>query len=428
MSLKKRGALFVSAFALLAWAGPEKKPKNQGEFDIYTQTVKDNGNPARQVQDLDAWTRDYPDSDFADERSLFYLNAYNSLNQQAKAVDAGARLMGKDLNAAFSDPRQVLSVLYLTALNAQKIAGPNAEQIAAGQKAARQLLQFAPGYFTADKKPAATGEGDWTKAKNDVMAVGRAGLVYFAMLPGNRALAANPKDPANCAAAEAAYRQAAEAIPESVQIAYALAGALRCQQTVHPEKVPQAMFEYARAAALAPEQGGIADYLRNIYTQYHGSEEGLPELKQLALRSPLPPDGFTVKTAGQVDAEKRAELVRTNPQLGLWLSIRDQLTGSGGQQFFETQLKGAAVPKLKGTLVEARPACRPRELVVAVSDAKTGEVVLKLDVPLAGKPEVGGEIQWEGVPSDFQASPLVLTMGTDKARIENLKMAPCVRK
>jgi len=83
------------------------------------------------------------------------------------------------------------------------------------------------------------------------------------------------------------------------------------------------------------------------------------------------------------------------------------------------------VPKLKGTLVEAKPACRSKELLVALSDAKNPEVTLKLDAALTGKPETGTEIQWEAVPSAFSKEPFMLTMDTEKAKIEGLKVTPC---
>jgi len=94
------------------------------------------------------------------------------------------------------------------------------------------------------------------------------------------------------------------------------------------------------------------------------------------------------------------------------------------------------VPPMKGTLVEGKPACKPKELLVAVPlpDA-TGnpvvEITLKLvdaegkPAALAGKPETGGTIQWTGVPKAFSKDPFMLTMEADKAKVENVKTTPC---
>jgi hypothetical protein len=417
-----------------AAAQPEKKPKDQGEFDIFNETIKDAANPAKQLQDLDTWTQKYPESDFKDDRLLFYISAYSGTNQPAKVVDTATQLLSKDLNATFKDPRQVASILFQTAFNVQKIPNPTPEQLATGQKAARQLLDFTPTYFTAANKPAGTTDAAWTDARNQLDIVGKAALVYLAMVPGNQALAPNPKDPNNCAAAETAYTKALQDYPDSAQIAYALAGALRCQQTIKPEKVQQAIYEYARAAALEPSKGGIADpktrqgidtYVHSVYKNFHGSEEGLDQLKQLAVQSPLPPADFKLKTASEIAAEKEAEFAKSNPQLALWMGVKKQLSDTNGEQYFEGTLKNAAVPKLKGTLVEGKPACRSKELLVAISDAKNPEVALKLDTALTGKPQTGVEIQWEGVPSAFTKEPFQLTMDTEKAKIEGLKASPC---
>jgi hypothetical protein len=93
-------------------------------------------------------------------------------------------------------------------------------------------------------------------------------------------------------------------------------------------------------------------------------------------------------------------------------------------------LKDSAVPKLKGTLVEAKPSCRPKELLVALPlpDAKgalQAEITLKLSKPLTGKPDANSEFQWEGVPAAFTKDPFMLTMDTESDKVEGLKSSPC---
>jgi len=88
------------------------------------------------------------------------------------------------------------------------------------------------------------------------------------------------------------------------------------------------------------------------------------------------------------------------------------------------------VPQLRGVLLEAKPACHPRELLVAVPLPDTqqtlrAEIRVKLNKPLTGKPEINQEFHWEGVPSAFTKDPFLLTMDTDPAKIEGLKESPC---
>ena len=47
---------------------------------------------------------------------------------------------------------------------------------------------------------------------------------------------------------------------------------------------------------------------------------------------------------------------------------------------------------------------------MALSDATHPEVTLKLDTALTGKPRMGGEFQFKGVPSTFVKDPFMLTM------------------
>ena len=93
-----------------------------------------------------------------------------------------------------------------------------------------------------------------------------------------------------------------------------------------------------------------------------------------AKASPLPPAGFTIESASAASARKQKEFAANNPQLALWMGIKGQLSDVNGQQYFEGQLKDADVAgqggarALKGTIVEARPACRSKELLLAIPE------------------------------------------------------------
>jgi tetratricopeptide (TPR) repeat protein len=302
------------------------------------------------------------------------------------------------------------------------IADPTPAEMATGQAVAHGLMNL-------ERRPPGMSDIDWTQLRSGVQAPAKAALVYLAILPGARAMMAKPQD---CAAAQSAFEKALGDYPDSSAISYNLGTAYTCQK-----KYAAAIYEFERAAAVDPTLGGTQDAnkIRSLgddyYKKIHGSDEGLDQLKQQAKQSPLPPAGFEIKTAAEIAASKEEEFSRSNPQLALWMKIKAALADTGGDQYFETQLKNSAVPPLKGTLVEAKPACRPKELLVAVPLPNAGplqqaEIALKLDKPLSGKPETGMEFQWQGVPSAFAASPFLLTMDTEVATLEGLKSAPCV--
>jgi hypothetical protein len=141
-------------------APPEKKVKDQGEYDIYNQTIKDQANPAALLKDLDTWTQKYPETDYKDDRQYYYVQAYNGVvpPQPAKVLEVGSALMARDLKKVFTDPKagpqQILTVLYMMSVNLLKLPTPSPDQLAAGDKAAHALQEFVPTFFTAANKPA----------------------------------------------------------------------------------------------------------------------------------------------------------------------------------------------------------------------------------------------------------------------------------
>jgi hypothetical protein len=256
-------------------------------------------------------------------------------------------------------------------------------------------------------------------------------LDMVALAPG--ALAMNKKD---FPAAEQAFKKSLSAYPDNALVAYQLGSAILSQKD--PNRYPEALWYIARAAAEDPAKGGldaatrrqVEDYLKKFYTNFHGSDEGLDQLKQQALASPNPPAGFKIKTANEIAAEKEEQIKAQYPQLALWMGIKRQLTAPEGEQYFQSTLKDAQVPKLKGTVMGGNPACRSKEVLVAVPEPNqtstlNSEITLKLDSALAGKPVAGTEIQWEGIPSAFSKDPFMLTMDTEKAKIEGMKTEPC---
>lgn len=421
-------------------ATTQKKPANNVEYNLFNDVIKDiqANNSTKAVTDLDAWTQQFPNSDYKDDRLYYYMQAYSKANppQPAKVVDYGSQLMAKGLKATFNDPQGptvVLNVLYLMTATVPTLPNPTADQMALGEKAAKDLLDYLPTFFAADKKPANTPDAAWTQARTQLETAAKKSLIALSLIPGNQAM---DKKPADCVAAEDAYKKGLLVYPDSSMHAYKLALALRCQQKESPDKIPQAVYEFERAAVVDPTLGGGADpkqiqtFADNAYATVHGSTEGLDQLKQQAKSAPLPPAGFTIKSATQIAQEKEQQFEQSNPQLALWMKIKGQLADTNGEQYFNDQLKNSAVPQLRGTLVEAKPECRPKELLVAVplpdaAQPLRAEITLKLDNALTGKPDLNKEFHWEGVPSAFSKDPFMLTMDTEKAKVDGLTTTPC---
>jgi hypothetical protein len=424
-----------AAAAPAAGAPKERKVKDIAEYDIFNEVLKDqnSNNPQKAIQDLDTWTQKYPESDWKDQRLYMYMQEYAKQNNAAKVVEYGTQVWNKGIKTVFDDPkeapRQILNYLFLMTVNIASLPNPTPEQVQMGQQAAKQLKQEAAAFFVPANKPATTSDADWSKARTQLDSAADRTLLVLDVMPANQAAAKG-----DCAAAEPMYIKALQDHPDSAYVAYQLAKNMICLQKTQPEMASQAIYEFERAAMIDPTLGDpkadpkqLPAYADGLYTRVHGSDEGLAELKQMAKNNPLPPAGFEIKTKEALQAEKDAQFVKNNPKLALWMQIKNALTADNGEQYFASQLKDSAVPQLRGVVVEGKPACRSRELLVSVPTTGApgpAEIAIKLDAPLSGKPEVGSEILWDGVPTAFSKIPFLLTMEAEKAKVE-VKTTPC---
>jgi len=393
-------------------APAEKKPqyKDQQEYTLYDSATKET-DANKKLALLNTWKEKYPDSDFKKERLVLYLNTYQTLGQGAKMVETA-----KDILAL--DPKDITALYWITFL-APTVGNNSADAVATATKAANGLL--------GAEKPAATKDEDWKSAKTNFDAIAYKTLGWAAMVQKNNA------------EAEQNFKKSLEIDPKSGEVAYSLGQAVLARSIADkkPELQSEALYYFARAAAydgqgaLNPDgRKKVDDYLTRVYNTLHGDSSGLAELKAMAKNSPTPPADFKIKTAAETAAEKEEELKKTNPQLALWLNVKGQLLSPEGQTYFDSSMKGAAVPKLKGWLISAKPAVKSKELLVSMEGKdQTPNVTLKLvgtdgttAAPLTGKPVTGVEIEFEGVGDSFTKDPaLMVTFNVEKGKITGLK-------
>ena len=161
----------------------------------------------------------------------------------------------------------------------------------------------------------------------------------------------------------------------------------------------------------------------------------MPELKAMAKANPTPPADFKIKTAAEVAAEQEEELKKTNPTLALWKNLKGQLLSPDGQTYFDSSMKGAAVPKLRGWIISAKPPAKSKELTLSMEGKdQPANVTLKLvgsdgttAAPLTGKPDVGVLIEFEGIGDSYTKDPaLMVTFDVEKSKIESCSGDPVV--
>lgn len=416
--------IVMAALAALQLQAAEKNWKDRAEYDLYAEIVKPDAAPAARLQNLDKWKSGYPQSEYAPERQKIYLITYQQLNKHREAFDTATEILKTDPN----DQASVQEILgFVRALMPQQanaaLSAQNKTDLDNAEKVAHHLLANADAIYGADKKPQGVADDAWAKTKPTMMNFAQFTLGYIGV---------TTKDTAK---AETELTKTVQTDPTNAQASYMLAGVLLGQQKDHPEKMPLAMFEYARAATYdgpgsmdAATRKQIDAFLSKAYNTYHGSAQGLDAIKTQAKASALPPaGGFTIKSVVDIakeDEAKRQAAAAANPMLAFWTEIKEALTGDGSAAYWDAMHDAGLPPKekvpegkFKGKLVSATPETKPKELVLSIGGGAP-DVTLKLDEPLPGKMDPGGDISFFGAAKEFAKDPYMITFEVSPDDIE----------
>jgi hypothetical protein len=395
------GFVAVGALSAIAW-GQAAAPqwKDQGEFDL-AQSINKEADPQKKIDLLNQWEQKYPDSALKGQRGLMKMQIESQIAPKAMTPNAPAA------------------------------------DLAAGQKAAQDLVENLDVYFADSNKPAQASADQWTQAKQQVGFTAHMVLATVAM---------GKKTPADDAAAENELKKALEIQPNAAQTSYSLGTLILRERKV--ERMPEALYDIARAAGdtgplALPPQGktAVETFLKKAYEGYHGDDSGLDDLKKTAMSgTPLPPAGFHIDSVTEIQAKQEgdaAKFASEHPDIALWRTIRDALKADGGDKYFEDNLKGAEIPPAAGAfkMFNAKVIAQnsPKELVVNV-DNLAGDATLQFDAPLNGTVDPGTTFKFKGTPDAFVKDPYMLTFtGMAKEDVEGLpdtlfKAAPPKRR
>ncbi len=388
--------LFNSVAAVAATDWTDRK-----EYDLVL-TIRSESSPQKRLALLDSWSQSYPKTGLGRARQELYLSTYESLSDHAHMFEVSKQLLA----AQSDDP---VGLYWVTVLAPQQ---PNqtTEIVDTGDKAAHTLLESAGKYFAAGKKPPSVSDADWQKQKLNVEVLAQRTIGWANWQRGNYSAAADDlsaclqKDPGNAE------------VSSWLGIVSALDTA---------DKQPQALWHLARATnkdlstPLPEEQRRqVNTMLENMYTSYHGSAEGLDELRKVSASSALPPPGFNVDSVTVVNARRaEAELSQTNPELAAWMAMRRQLEAADGEKYFASDLQGKPLSKLRGTVVKATPLRGAREIALSMTESPGVDVTLKLTAPLATPAPAGAKLSFQGTGDSFVKNPFALVITADTAEI-----------
>jgi hypothetical protein len=424
--LKKTLVTIVSIVALaLGLAAQEQKKnwKDRAEFDLFESIQKD-ANAATRLPNLDKWKSAYPQSEYADVRLKAYLITYQQLMKHREAFDTSLEILKADPN----DQASLQEILgYIRALTPQQanatLSTQNKTDLDTAEKESEYVLNNIDTVYAADKKPQGVTDAQWAQAKPAMKNFAQWTVGWIAMVEKD-----SPK-------AETELSKTLQLDPTNAVASQQLATVLLGQQKEHPDKTPLALFEYARVATYdgpnalpAPQRQQLDAFLTKAYTTYHGSAQGLDQLKAAAKTNALPPAGLKIESVVDIAKKKADEedaAAKANPMMALWRSIKTELTGDNGPAYYESSVKDAGLPgnvvpgvtKFKGKLISTTPETRPKELKVAVENPEVADVTLKLEEPLPGKMDAGGEIEFSGTVKAYTKEPFMLTFEVEKEDI-----------
>ena len=420
----KSTAVFM-AFALVSILPAQEKKKewkDRAEYDLF-ETIGKTQDPNQWLQTLDKWKQQYPQSDYADIRRQLYLAAYRQLNKPRQAFDAAQEVLKDNPNNLVALSAILQYVYQLVPPNVQQLTAQQNTDLDVAEKAASTVLNSTDTIYAKENRPPEMTDDQVAKAKPELRAFAQKTVGYIAMVRKDYDKATTE------------LTKALQMDPNQAQVSFWLGTVTLAQNKAHPELQPAALYDFARAASYTgpgclpqADRTQIQAYLNKVYVQYHGSNEGLDKLTASAQTQPLPPPGFTIKSASDIQREKiEAEeaAAKANPMLALWKSIKKELQGDNGPAYFDANMKGAELPggvngvtQFKGKLISMSPSIRPKELVLAIEDPTKPDVTLKLESPLPGKMEPGGEIAFSGVADSFSKDPFMVTFTVEKSKVE----------
>jgi tetratricopeptide (TPR) repeat protein len=402
----------------LVWAAPQQPTEGQKpttwssreEYDAYTAMAGEK-DPTKKLSLAEAFLQKYPNSFVGDTVYVTMMQAYQQLGDGNKALEIGRR-------ALTANPDN-LDALTLSAYMFPFVFKGDDPEAAAKLSAIENDSKHALDLVQKMQKPANVTDEQFSQGVKARRALFNGVLGFTAL---------QRKD---YAAAIASFKASAEDNPADVYTFYRMGIAYI---STDPRDYNNAIWSLARSAALAkagnnPAGAEIERYLKQVYINYHGNDEGLADIMSQAAASPTPPEGFKVaqmetpKTTGNasIDAFNQTffqlKLGGDRAQK-LWDGLKGQPFGVGG--FVESVEKG---PDPGMYLVR----------IDILDQSKHADGVYDIELQDSTQPNVknlskGDAVHFQGTISSYTAAPnLVITLADGKINDDEIPDQPKVQ-
>jgi hypothetical protein len=394
----------------------KKEIKDPAEYNAYVSGVGQS-DPAAKASAMESFLTQYPNSVVKEEATEALMAAYQQMNNGPKMTEAANKLLQ-------TNPSNIkaLLVLALHDRGCTEQGGGNSAQCA------QQALQHGEAGLKAIEtyvKPEGMSDADYNTLKSTATLV-------FNGAAGRGALTAK-----DYASAQKYFGASVQANPNNLNDAFPLAVAY-----LEPKPPVMVGFWYAaRAAALAnglAQKGQlpagaakqIGDYGRIKYKNFHGGEDGWPELIAQASASPTAPANFAVKPAPTPVEQCAALAASKDPRkmdFGEWqlvFTYCDQPT----QEKVWTAIKGVNLQ----FIAQVISATKNKLELAATADAiekkaADVDVTMAAPIPAAKMPKVGSQITLQAQPTAYDKQPYMMHMGEGKLAVAK-KAAPPARR
>ncbi len=274
-SQKVSGWTFAQQWNAPGQAAQAKNWKSRDEYDAFTAMANEK-DPNKKISLAEAFLQKYSSSDFKDLAYLAEMQTYQQLTQTDKAVDAAHKVL-----QANPDNLDALRYVSLVFPFVYKADAPDAQaKLAQAESDAKHGLEV----VQKTQKPAGVSDEQFNQAVKGLRAVFN-GTVGFVALQRKDYAAAITSDKA-----------AAEDNISDWYVFYRMGLAYLYS---NPPDHDHAIWYIARAfdlAKAASDQNAseFEKFLKQVYVNYHGNEDGLNDVETQANSSANPPDGFKV--------------------------------------------------------------------------------------------------------------------------------------
>jgi len=371
----------------------KKEIKDQAEYNAYVGAIQQQ-DPAAKISGLEAFLTQYPNSVVKEDALEALMGAYQQTGNAAKMSDAANRLLQVNPNNV-----RALAVLAFYHRSLAQAGQDAQNNLNLARQFGEKGLQALPNF----PKPEGMKDPDFEKLKEQMSGI-FSGAVGLAALQ-SKDYATATKD----------LKVAADLNPNDFSTVYPLALAY-LQET--PPDYLNGIWYGARAANIAPNpqmEQQIEKYVKSMYTKYHGSDEGWPNVMAAAKSSPTPPAGFSItQYIPPTPAQQAHDLVSKKTPKDMSFAEWELVLSAGQQADADTvwnAIKGVSL-QMEGQVISADP----NKLEIAASEddiqAKRADIVLNMTgtIPAKLMPKEGQTLDFEGTPSSYTPSPFVMTM------------------